>query len=109
MNTEDNTQSKLPIQIENITPILSVKDMTASRNFYKIILGFEEAEWGTDNFTSISRDGSGIYLCKGGQGNSGTWIWIGFDGDIFKFYNELKAKGVIIRQPPLNYSWALEM
>jgi len=24
-------------------------------------------------------------------------------------YNELKANGVTIRQPPVNYSWALEM
>ena len=102
-------QGKLSIQIENITPILSVKDMTISRNFYKNILGFEEADWGTDDFTSISRDKSGIYLCKGAQGNPGTWLWIGFDGDIFQLYNELNAKGVTIRQPPLNYSWALEM
>jgi len=97
------------MRVENITPILSVKDMTVSRSFYKNILGFEEADWGTDDFTSISRDKSGIYLCKGGQGNPGTWIWIGFDGDIFQLYNELKAKGVTIRQPPVNYSWALEM
>ena len=109
MNTNDNNRSPLPMRVENITPILSVKDMTVSRSFYKKILGFEEADWGTDDFTSISRDKSGIYLCKGGQGNPGTWIWIGFDGDIFQLYNELKAKGVTIRQPPVNYSWALEI
>jgi catechol 2,3-dioxygenase-like lactoylglutathione lyase family enzyme len=109
MNTADGIQSKLPIRIENITPILFVKDMAVSKNFYKNILGFEEADWGTDDFTSISRDKSGIYLCKGAQGNPGTWLWIGFDGDIFQLYNELKAKGVTIRQPPFSYSWALEM
>jgi len=49
-------QTTLPIHIENIQPILSVKDMTVSRAFYKDILGFEEADWGNDNFTSISRD-----------------------------------------------------
>ena len=108
MNTDD-IQGKLPIRIENITPILSVKDMAVSRNFYKNILGFEEADWGTDDFTSISRDKSGIYLCKGSQGNPGTWIWIGFDGDIFQLHNQLKEKGVTILQPPLNFSWALEM
>lgn len=30
--------------------ILSVSDMNASRAFYKDILGFDEAAWGTDNF-----------------------------------------------------------
>jgi catechol 2,3-dioxygenase-like lactoylglutathione lyase family enzyme len=109
METNDNIPGKLSIRIENIQPILSVKDMTVSRSFYKEMLGFNEAEWGNDNFTSISKDNSGIYLCKGEQGNPGTWIWVGFDGDIFKLHDELKAKGVRIKQPPLNFSWALEM
>ena len=104
----DNT-GELQIRLEGIQPILSVRDMQISRAFYVDILGFKEADWGTDNFTSISRDHSSIYLCKGGQGNPGTWIWVGFDGDIFKLHDQLLAKGVMIRQPPLNFSWALEM
>ena len=64
---------------------------------------------GKDDFTSINRDESGIYLCKGGQGNPGTWVWIGFDGDIFKLHDELKERGVTIRQPPISHSWAMEM
>jgi catechol 2,3-dioxygenase-like lactoylglutathione lyase family enzyme len=99
----------LDIHIENIQPILSVKDMNISRAFYVDILGFEEAEWGDNNFTSISRDNCGIYLCRGEQGNPGTWIWIGFDGDIFSLYNELREKGVAIRQPPISHPWAMEM
>lgn len=100
---------KLSFHIENIQPILSVKDMNVSRAFYVDILGFKEAEWGDDNFTSVSRDKSGIYLCKGEQGNPGMWVWIGFDGDIFSLHNQLKAKGVTIHLPPTNHSWALEM
>ncbi|MFI5152702.1 MAG: VOC family protein [Chitinophagales bacterium] len=97
------------MRIENIAPILSVRDMNASRSFYKNILGFEEAAWGNDQFTSFSRDQSGIYLCRGEQGKPGTWIWIGFDGDIFAIYDELKSKNVKIILPPTNYSWAMEM
>ncbi|MGN6211269.1 VOC family protein [Parafilimonas sp.] len=52
---------------------------------------------------------AGIYLCRGEQGNPGTWLWIGFDGDIFKLQDELKAKGVKIKKPPTNFSWAMEM
>src|ERR1700722_18477919 len=107
MNTNDKSKPKF--RIENIAPILSVKNMAVSRKFYVDILGFQEATWGNDNFTSIRRDNTGLYLCKGGQGNPGTWVWIGFDGDIFAVYDELKAKGVTIRLPPANYSWALEM
>ena len=109
MNSNILNRGKLSIRIENIQPILSVKDMTVSRHFYKDILGFDEADWGTDDFTSINCDESGIYLCKGGQGNSGTWVWIGFDGDIFKLHDELKERGVTIRRPPVSHSWAMEM
>ncbi len=105
----NTTNAKLSFRIENIRPILSVKDMNASRAFYVDILGFKEVEWGNDSFTSVGRDKTGIYLCKSGQGNPGTWVWIGFDGDMVSLYNQLKAKGVKIHQPPTNHSWALEM
>ena len=101
--------NELGIRLENIHPILSVKDPNISRAFYINILGFKEADWGGDNFTSMSRDNCVIYLCRGEQGNPGTWIWIGFDGDIFSLHNELKEKGVKIRLPPINHPWAMEM
>lgn len=97
------------IRVENVTPILRVKDMNKSLSFYIDILGFKKAEWGDDSFTSINKDNSGLYLCKGGQGVSGTWIWIGFDGDIFLLHEKLKSSGVTIKHPPTNYSWAYEM
>jgi len=99
----------LPIRIEGIQPILRVKDMAISRAFYVKLLGFYEEEWGTDEFTSVRRDGGAIYLCKGAQGNPGTWLWIGFDGDINELYSQLKSKGVSLTGPPVNYSWAQEI
>ena len=99
----------LSVHVENITPVLYVKDMSRSLAFYVDILGFKKAEWGNENFTSVGRDNSGIYLCKGGQGNPGTWIWIGFDGDIFSLHQQLISKGVTIKLPPINFSWAYEM
>ena len=105
----DTSLNELQMRVENIQPILSVKDMNASRRFYVDILGFTEAGWGSDDFTSVNRDSGGIYLCRGAQGNPGTWIWIGFDGDIFQLHDQLKQNGVTILQPPVNFSWALEM
>jgi catechol 2,3-dioxygenase-like lactoylglutathione lyase family enzyme len=103
------SDGSLPIRLEGIQPILSVKDMDRSRAFYLDVLGFKEADWGTNEFTNLSRDGSSIYLCRDAQGNPGTWVWVGFDGDIFELHQQLKSKGVVIRSPPGNYSWALEM
>ncbi|HWK07622.1 MAG TPA: hypothetical protein VNS58_28520 [Puia sp.] len=64
---------KLGIHIEGVQVILSVADMNVSKAFYVGTLGFEEAEWGTDDFTSVNRENAGIYLCKGAQGNPGIW------------------------------------
>ena len=100
---------ELSFRIENITPVLYVKDMSRSLVFYVDILGFKNAEWGDENFTSVGHDNSDIYLCKDGQGNPGTWIWIGFDGDIVSLHQELIFKGVTIKLPPTNFSWAYEM
>ncbi|WP_028668265.1 VOC family protein [Runella zeae] len=96
-------------RIENVSPILYVKDMARSLLFYENILGFKNADWGDDNFTSVSRDNTGLYLCKGGQGFPGMWIWIGFDGDMVSLYKSLQLKGVTIKLPPTNFSWAYEM
>jgi len=73
------------------------------------VLGFRESEWGDDQFTCVTRDSSCIYLSQGSQGQPGTWLWLGFDGDIYAVYNELIAKGATISRPPTNYPWALEM
>ncbi|HNP23198.1 MAG TPA: VOC family protein [Panacibacter sp.] len=96
-------------RVENIAPVLNVKDIATSLSFYVDILGFTNAEWGDNNFTSINRDNTGLYLCKGAQGSPGTWIWIGFDGNIFSLHEALKAKAVTIKLPPTNFSWAYEM
>ena len=96
------------VRVECIAPILRVEDMEASLRFYVDVLGFEKACWGGEDFTHVSRDGQGIYLCRGGQGRCGAWIWIGVE-DVEKLHEEYKARGAAIRLPPTNHSWALEM
>ncbi len=81
--------------------------MQAALRFYVDVLGFENAPWGTDDFTSVNRDRAAIYLCRADQGRGGAWIWVGVD-DARKLYEELKARGAKIREGLKNYPWALE-
>jgi catechol 2,3-dioxygenase-like lactoylglutathione lyase family enzyme len=90
------------------TPILRVERMEASLRYYVNVLGFENAAWGDDCFTCVSRDGAGIYLCRGGQGHVGAWAWIGVD-DARTLYQAYLERGAIIRQGPVNHPWALEI
>ena len=96
------------MKIECTIPILNVADMTRSLDFYVGKLGFTNAAWGDENFTLVSRDGCGIFLCRRGQGHPGTWIWVGVD-DARAVHDDLVSKGVDIRQPPTNRPWALEV
>jgi predicted enzyme related to lactoylglutathione lyase len=96
------------IYYENSQPILRVENMETALRFYVDVLGFTNVAWGTDEFTSVNRDRAGIYLCRGGQGRGGAWVWLGVD-DVEVIYQDLKQRGVPIRMAPTNYPWALEM
>jgi predicted enzyme related to lactoylglutathione lyase len=94
-------------RFECATPILRVEDMEAAVRYYVDMLGFRNAEWAMEYFTSVNRDGAGIYLCKGSQGHVGGWAWIGVQ-DAAAAYEELKARGAKVHHAPRNYPWALE-
>ncbi len=100
--------SPLPTRFESIDPILRVEDMDRSVAYYVDVLGFEKAPWGNDEFTHVGRDGRGIYLCRGGQGRLGAWVWVGV-GDVRALYRAYRERGAIIRLEPKNFPWALEM
>jgi len=98
----------MTVRFEDANPILSVRDMAASVRYYVEVLGFTNAEWGSDDFTMVTRDRAGIYLCRGAQGQPGTWAWVGV-GDAAALHEEYKASGAKIRQPPVLRPWALEL
>jgi len=96
------------VRFECCEPVLRVENMQASLQFYVNVLGFENASWGSNEFTHVSRDSAGIYLCEGNQGRGGAWVWIGVE-DAGKLHEEYQVRGVTIRLPPTNFPWALEM
>ena len=95
-------------RFERADPILSVADMSISLRYYVDVLGFENADWGSSEFTCVTRDNANIYLSQGDQGGPGTWVWIGVE-DVEMLYEEYIASGATIRHPPQSYPWAYEM
>lgn len=96
------------VRFECSSPILRVENMPAAVDFYVNKLGFKNAPWGTDEFTSVNRDRAGIYLCKGAQGRGAAWAWVGVE-DARKLHEEYLARGVPVKMAPTKYPWALEM
>lgn len=93
---------------ECVTPILNVKNVPASIEYYVNVLGFKK-DWEWENpatFASVSRDGVSIFLCQEAQGKSGMWMSI-FVENIDTLYEEYKASGAIIRQKPTNFPWGV--
>jgi len=100
----------MTIKIECINPILPVKDIKASLDYYVKVLGFEPADWVTEDaaFALVLREGFGIYLARDSGSCSKSHVWIGTE-DIEPIYEECKANGANIKKMPTNYSWAYEM
>jgi catechol 2,3-dioxygenase-like lactoylglutathione lyase family enzyme len=93
---------------ESVIPILRVRSLSASLDYYLDVLGFAIDWHEPDVMASVSRDGRAIMLCEGDQGNSGTWVWIGVD-DAVALFTEYQARGAAIRRGPTNYRWAYEI
>ena len=92
---------------EGVSPILRVKNLSASIDYYVLKLGFK-IDWQDPIFASVSRGRCHIFLSEGDQGNPGSWVWIGIE-NADALFNEYRAKGAKVRHPPTNYSWAYEM
>ena len=95
------------IVFEGVSPILRVADLAASLTYYVDILGFK-IDWQAPGIACVSRDRCSIFLCEGDQGHPGAWVWIGVS-DAAVLHSDYQQLGAIIRVPPTNYPWALEM
>ncbi len=88
-------------------PILRVTSLRASIEHYVTVLGFT-VRWELPGFAAVSRGDCTLFLCEGDQTPPHAWVWIGAP-DVEALHEELRARGAIIRHPPTNYPWAVEM
>ncbi len=95
------------VTFEGVTPILRVRSVAASLDYYVHKLGFN-IDWQAPVFASVSRGRCHIFLSEGDQGNPGGWVWIGVE-DTDALFEEYRGSGAKIRHPPTNYDWAYEM
>jgi catechol 2,3-dioxygenase-like lactoylglutathione lyase family enzyme len=95
------------VAFEGVTPILRVRSLAVSVEYYVQKLGFK-IDWQAPFFASVSRGRCHIFLSEGDQGNPGGWVWIGVE-DADALFEEYRASGAKIRNPLTNYDWAYEM
>jgi predicted lactoylglutathione lyase len=96
-------------QVENTIPVLPVKDLNRSKEFYVQKLGFQ-VDWGDSEDAAIcqvSRDGHPIMLTEDRNVGSPACVWVGLESD--KLFKEFMDKGVTVLSEPQNKPWAYEM
>jgi len=106
--THTASDAALANQFSCITPILNVKDIAASLDYYVNVLGFnKDWDWGEPvSFASVSRDNVSIFFCADGQGAAGMWMSIMVE-DVDALYTAYQAQGATIRQAPTNFPWGM--
>jgi catechol 2,3-dioxygenase-like lactoylglutathione lyase family enzyme len=106
--TPKGTPKAAATSFENVIPILRVRNLAASIDYYVRVLRFQ-LNWQQEGIiAAVSRDGCEIFLCEGDQGNPGSWVWIGV-GDAEALFEEYRGREARVRHPPTKYPWAYEM
>jgi catechol 2,3-dioxygenase-like lactoylglutathione lyase family enzyme len=103
-NRPRNEETKMN-EFTGAVPILNVKNLAASIEYYVNKLGFEK-KWEWPSFAAVGRGKVEIFLCQGGQGRPGVWVSI-FMEDAMPLYDEYKKSGAIIKEPPMNFPWGM--
>ena len=96
-------------EVENTIPVLRVKNLLRSKEFYAAKLGFR-VDWGgsaTDTICQVSRDGQRIMLSEDDNLGLPGCVWIGLETD--RLFKEFADHGVTVLQPPENQPWAYQM
>ena len=106
--TDAPTPKHAGTRIERLEPVMNVRDVAASMDYYVNVLGFrlDYSEGEPPVFASVSRGGFSILLVEADGGQ--TWVWIGVE-DVRAFHHEYQASEAIIREAPTNHSWACVM
>jgi predicted lactoylglutathione lyase len=94
-------------QAENIIPVLPVRDLARSIDFYTNKLGFK-LDWGgaSDTVCGISRDKCPVMLQVREKIDTPSWVWVGCEATLFDTF---RAAGAKVFQEPKNHTWAYEM
>ncbi len=95
-------------EMECARPIIRVASLKASQQYYRDALGFK-VDWDHGDpptFGSVSRSDFVLFMCESCQSTAGAWSMT-FMKSIDAYYEELKKREAIIKQPPTDMPWGL--
>jgi len=104
-----------PVAFTTGHPILNVKNVMASLDYYCNSLGFQDVfHWSQEDappwtFAHVRRGNFYVYLSQQSQGGPGMWMYLNLASldDLATLYQEYRAKAVRIIEAPTDKSWAM--
>ena len=93
--------------LEGVTPLVRVRSLEASLNYYVHQLGFT-LDWESPGLLSVSRGRCVIFLAHGHQGHSRGWVWVGVS-DADRLLEEYGRTGAKVSWVPTIDPWAYEV
>jgi uncharacterized glyoxalase superfamily protein PhnB len=107
--------SQQPVGFTEGHPILNVKNVTVSLDYYCNALGFQDVfHWSHEDtppwtFAQVRRGNFLLYLSQQAQGGPGMWMYLNLASleDLDALYQEYQAKAVKIIEPPTDKLWAM--
>ena len=96
-------------------PILNVKNVAASLDYYCNALGFQDVfHWSQEDappwtFAQVRRGNFFVYLCQQAQGGPGMWMYLNLASveDLAALYQEYQAHAAKIIEPPTDKPWPM--
>ena len=96
-------------------PILNVKNVVESLDYYCNTLGFQDVfHWSHEDtfpwtFAQVCRGNFFVYLCQQAQGGPGMWMYLNLASseDLTALYQEYQAHAAKITEPPTDQSWGM--
>lgn len=106
--------SKTRVVFTGGNPILNVKNVAVSLDYYCTTLGFEKVfswPWGQTppTFAQVRRGDFSVSLAQGAQGGPGMWMYLDLASpeDLEALHQEYLAKAVKITEPPTDKPWGM--
>ena len=107
--------SPKPVMFTAGTPILNVKNVTVSLDYYCNVIGFQDVfHWSQEDappwtFAQVRRGAFCVYLAQQAQGGPGMWIYLDLASldDLAFLHQEYQAHAVNILEPPTDKPWAM--
>ena len=107
--------SQQPVMFTEGCPILNVKNVPVSLDYYCNTLGFQDVfHWSREDappwtFAQVRRGNFFVYLSQQAQGGTGMWMSLGLASveDLAALYQEYQAKAAKIIEPPTDKQWAM--